>query len=108
MKHDMSNQQLSHLLQDIDFQNKHSPSFSFFNQEKIRRFYQQNNFRIEALTKCMQQLVTKYVKKDEKGKPVIITNDKNQSVYDFESDEIKQKYLDEYNEFMAKHVEVIS
>lgn len=100
-------QQLLMILIDLQKLQSTSPALTFLMQAKIKRFYEQNNLRIQSLKKNMDEIAEKHVKKTENGKlSTIKVNGSDE--YEFESDEQKAAYGKAYNDFMSIRFELHS
>lgn len=96
--------QLYILLLDIQNWQASSPAFALFNSQKIKRFYEQNNLRIQVLNKKLSELTDKYVKKTGDGKlSVVKVNGRDE--YEFETEENKIEYGKAFEEFMSRSLE---
>lgn len=93
------------ILLDIQNYQQTSPAFMVFNAPKIKRFYEQNRLRIDALNRNMSTLAEKHVKKTSEGRYSIVKVN-GIDEYEFENDEDKLAYGKEYNEFMSKGFEL--
>lgn len=92
---------LSHLIDDIEYQCQQSRAFVFFNREKIKRFYTLNKLRIEVLHKRCDKINKKYTKLDENGNPLMVNNDKNQNDFVYEEEHLKEEHKQELADFLA-------
>lgn len=90
------------LERDINAQ-ANSPAYRYFNGQKIKRFYQINNIRLEALHTTINNLVKKYVLHDDKGNPVTAEENGHQQ-YQFENDENREAYKKAAEEFLSRTI----
>lgn len=104
-KHQVTYGQLKALCEDIMRQQNTSPSFFFFQKNRTERFFAQNTMAIKVLESRMNEFLKKYVKHDENQQPLTEEKDGGR-VYSFESDEIKQKYLDAVNNFLSLKISI--
>lgn len=68
MKTDVTYGQLWSIRQDIINLSKMHPSYGIFNSEKIKKFYNENGTRLQAMDEVMKECMEAHVQKDEKGK----------------------------------------
>lgn len=100
------NYQFLHAIQeDIKQIQLNSPALAFLLRQRMNEFFQRNEIRIGILNKNHQQLVQKYVLKDEHGKPQ--TEDVNGvAQYKFENELDKIAFTKELTEFMMINIEI--
>lgn len=68
MKINVTYGQLFNIRKDILEQMKVHPSFEFFNREKIKKFYNENGSRLEAIDAIMKDCMESHIEKDEHGR----------------------------------------
>jgi hypothetical protein len=94
------------LIKDVEVQSSQSLSYQVFNAEKIRRLNEQNRFRVNIMNKKIDELADKYVEKDEAGNKLTI-EEEGTTKWKFATDEDKQAYNKEYQEFMSQHIDIM-
>lgn len=101
-----ANYQLLHAIRtDLMEIQRNSPGLSFLLRQRMNEFFQRNSIRINMLDKNHQQLVQKYVLKDENGNPQ--TEEVNGvQQYKFENELEKTAFTKEMTEFMMINIEV--
>jgi hypothetical protein len=105
MKPYWTNAQLSAVLADMQMWERNSPAIAIFLGPKFKRFRDQNRMRIQSLQKGWQDMIDKYVQKDDKGQPEMMKHE-GRDKFRFKSDEDEKKYEDEYKELMGKGFDV--
>jgi hypothetical protein len=110
MKFAFTNGQLEKLVKDLQQQDG---AITFLLHDKIERFYKMNAVRIRTLNTTPEQLIKKYVlhgmpaDQSVKDAPKPLTETKDGiEVYQFASDELREKYMAEMNAFMQTTVDV--
>lgn len=104
MRQQITNNQLIALEADILNQMNNSPAFFFFNMEKCKRFYQQNNLSLKMITDRMNGIIKKYVV-HENDQPK--TEDKDgQKLYVFATTDDEKAYREETAEFLNRSIYV--
>lgn len=104
MRQQITNNQLLALEADIQHQMSTSPAFVFFNKEKVRRFYQQNNLNLKVINDKMNGFIKKYVQ-HEGDEPKTEEKD-GQKVYVFGCEDDEQAYRNETAEFLNRSIYV--
>jgi hypothetical protein len=107
MKLDSNYGVLNNILTDVAHQSNVSPAFALFNRDKIKRFHQLNQYRIERLGKEQDKLVDQYVKKDEEGKPLSQKNEAGKLEYIYETEELKTQHTEAWEKLMKQDVEIL-
>src|SRR5688572_7421410 len=97
--------QLRAIAMDVDQQRKSSPAFAAFNKEKIRRFFDQNQFRLSAMNEGILKIAKKHCELDVDGNPMtheVKKKGKPTSVeYKFKDAAAEKAYNEEYDHFMS-------
>lgn len=104
MKQMLTYEELVLLERDIQQQKNASPSFSFFNRQKISTFYYENKKSLELARKKIRDMMDRHVKKDDDGKWLDVKVDGEFQKWQFytEADEIL--YKTKYEEFMSQKI----
>jgi hypothetical protein len=97
--------ELMQIMQDIEIQQSRSVTYTIFNMQKIKAFFQANAIRIGMLNSFIAELTGKYAKKDEVGRPVLVIIDGTQQL-EFKSEEDKTAFTTEYHEFLKKDIQL--
>lgn len=106
MKQEITYQQLDQLSTDIQKQVSQSPAFYYFNKEKIKRFYQLNQLRLQAIEEKKKSLVKKYVQ-HENREPLTKDNEQGTKVYVFADRFNEDAYIAEYTTFMNQSLPLL-
>lgn len=101
----MTYQNLLALKNDIQFQQKHSPAFYYFNKSRVEKLFSLNKMAFSVLQSRLDELVKKYVKFDKDMQPIAEEKD-GQLVYCFYSDESRQQYMDKLNQFLSQSISI--
>lgn len=102
MKKTATNQDLVNLITDLE---KQGPAFTLFNEEKIKRFYQNNAIRIQRVRTISIDLANKYGVKNEKDELII---DQATNAITFATPEDNAAFKSEWKEAMSQQIEIIT
>lgn len=93
------------LLERDIYEQMKSPAFKIFNQDKIKRFFQLNSMRLNAMHETMNALIKKHVLHDEKDKPV--TFEENGAMrYKFKNNDDETIYKEEAEKFLSRTIKL--
>jgi len=101
MTQDCTYGQLQAILNDINRRCAESPAFELFHREKIKRLYQLNAIRIQALFDRRNKLFEANVKKDEKAGNYLQVEQDGKKDWDYISDDHKAVFEEQTAEFLA-------
>lgn len=106
MTQHITNQELLKIVQDIDQWMNRSPAWAIFMGHKVKRFHEQNRFRIQTLHSTLDAMLNKYVEKDKTGHPIMVAY-QNGHKFKFKTDEDENKYNEEFKFLMNQSFDVV-
>jgi len=101
-----TNNQLLMMRKEIQEKSKTSITFALFHKEKIKNFFAYNDIRIREADGKLNRLVKKYVKHDDQGVAVKLSEVNGLAEWDFTDEAAKKDFYNEYAEFINRNITI--